>query len=673
MMPKISVLIPCYNYAHFLPECLESVRSQTFPDWEAIVVDDASTRGNAAAVVSSVNDDRVRCIRNRENRGLGATLNIAFAAATASWVVILSADDLFATTLLEAAWEIISVDSAVDVVFSDLQLFGNSTSRWRYSVYDAERMTRGQWLPGAGAVMRRSVWERTGGNYEGPELRHGNIDWDFWLGAMKEGITVRHIPEGLYLYRIHGPSTTTTRNRNCHITHECIYSRHRDIFDRYGTGTHFRAEGYLHAARSSYLAGEKLRALLLAAKAWRIEETMPEPPFPPATGIERNRLEHTHRQLSDKIVRIADGCTAHTEENLDLRFILGAVALELGLHDEALEHLLISAGIHIRLAPLSENLARTISLIGEACRRAGKTESAIDAWELALRLAPSDVAACRGIVSLMLEQQRLSDALNVVLRSLDVEAASPAASINTPFLVLLGRIAADALGATCPDVLMRIQQEILAAERPSELAKPPSTHDEIQEILYHSEIGRKIWWNYRARDLYDTYGHQEGGHDTLEWAIQRVKPRRLLEIGCGNGRNFPLYNSLDVPVIVGQDINEAALELAASRGYSRIKLHRDPVRELPYPDGFFDLIVSNRVLQHIPPGEVEAVVAASCKLGNNVYLNEMTTEEMTAAKIAKTAFNLFVHDYDLLFMENGFSILDRKTVDGQVRCHYQKV
>lgn len=661
MPPVISILIPCFNYAHFLPQCLQSLQAQTFTAWEAIVVDDASTKGDVMAAVSSVNDQRVSLIRNAENRGLGATLNIAFASSLSPWVVILSADDLFAPTLLEEAWKIISQEPAVDVVFPDLQLFGNKSERWSYQVYDAEKMTRGQWLPGAGAVMRRAVWERAGGNYEGPELRLGNIDWDFWLGAMAQGIVVRHIPEPLYLYRSHGPSTSTTRNLNCHVTHDCIYERHREIFERYGTGKRFLADGYLHTATASYAAGQRLRAALTAAKAWYILEAVPDPPAPLSSGLPSEQLPVVKAQLEKTIASAPDKASTHTLANVVTHVNLGIVSREAGDLYAALEQLFIAAGMLVQLAPGSGDLIRIIGLIGCCYRMKGELTFAQDALRLALRLAPSDFESCCALVDLLLEQGETTEAAGVIRRALD--AAPPSHQL----LILLGRITLAALSGLEAGNFGELQWVIQPASQPL-LANDA----EFQEVLYASKLGRKIWWNYRARDLYLTYGHQQGGYDTLEPTVRELAPRRLLEIGCGNGRNFQLYVKLAVPEVVGQDINESALELAAQRGYSHIRLHPEPITELPYPDGYFDLVVSNRVLQHIPFQEVTEAIRAVCRLGNAVYLNEITSEELAAKEIADAGYHSFCHDYEILFRNNGFSVNSKQVADGQIRYLFRR-
>jgi glycosyltransferase involved in cell wall biosynthesis len=196
---RFSILIPCYNYAHYLGECLQSVIDQTIGDWEVVVVDDASTMGDAEVETAKFNDPRIRFIRHEKNRGAGATFNTAFNHSQNPYVLLLSADDRLTPRFLEKAGDTLENNPSIDVLMVDFQLFGDAVetqTTWNYKVYDAQTMTRMQWIPGPATIMKRAVWEKAGGHYEGPELRKGNLDWDFWLSVFEHipGLSAAHIP-----------------------------------------------------------------------------------------------------------------------------------------------------------------------------------------------------------------------------------------------------------------------------------------------------------------------------------------------------------------------------------------------------------------------------------------------------------------------------------------------
>jgi Glycosyltransferases involved in cell wall biogenesis len=93
----VSVIIPCYNQAHFLGEAIESVFKQTYPHYEIIVVDDGSTDGTANLAAGF---ERVRCL-SQKNHGLAAARNTGLEASRGSYLVFLDADDRLLPNALE--------------------------------------------------------------------------------------------------------------------------------------------------------------------------------------------------------------------------------------------------------------------------------------------------------------------------------------------------------------------------------------------------------------------------------------------------------------------------------------------------------------------------------------------------------------------------------------------
>ena len=107
MNPFFSIIIPVYNVAPYLRECLNSVLAQTFTDWEAICVDDGSTDGSGAILDEyAAKDSRFRVI-HQLNAGVSAARNKALDTAQGEWIAFLDADDLiredFLAHLLDAA------------------------------------------------------------------------------------------------------------------------------------------------------------------------------------------------------------------------------------------------------------------------------------------------------------------------------------------------------------------------------------------------------------------------------------------------------------------------------------------------------------------------------------------------------------------------------------------
>ncbi len=115
--PTASVCIPTYNFARFLPDAIDSVLVQDYPDYELLVVDNCSTDNTAEIVNTYVKkDQRVRYIRNPQNIGMVRNWNRCLEEASGKYVKILCADDLLAPSCLRESIEILVSDPSVALV-----------------------------------------------------------------------------------------------------------------------------------------------------------------------------------------------------------------------------------------------------------------------------------------------------------------------------------------------------------------------------------------------------------------------------------------------------------------------------------------------------------------------------------------------------------------------------
>lgn len=265
-MPIVYIIVPCYNQAHFLQECIESIRAQTFSDWKCIVVDDASTEGSPSEIVKTINDDRVWCVRHDQNKGLAASRNTGFKLSESEFVVTVDSDDMLSPDFLKTLLGHLSGGWDYDCAFGDIQLFGKMCGVLKSCIREDGHMVSQQWIPGAGVIMRRKLWEKVGGYCENEVLRAGNEDWDFWLSAIERGIKVIHIPEPLYHYRKHLNSMSCQLRTEDYKTRELMYSRHKEIFDKNRTSKYFLFCGYRNSAFAHKMYGEYSKSFYLYIK-----------------------------------------------------------------------------------------------------------------------------------------------------------------------------------------------------------------------------------------------------------------------------------------------------------------------------------------------------------------------------------------------------------------------
>jgi glycosyltransferase involved in cell wall biosynthesis len=205
-MPKVSVVIPCYNQGVFLAEAINSVQWQTYSDFEIIVVDDGSTDPETRSVIDRLDGLSLKVLRT-ENGGLATARNRGITASSGELVLPLDADDRIAATYIERGVEILDHTPSAGVVYSRAERFGAMTGPWGLPEFSPRRILVEN-MVFCSAVFRRQAWEQVGGY--NPNMRHGWEDWDLWLSFVELGVGFLCIPEPLFFYRVRSSSMTSS-------------------------------------------------------------------------------------------------------------------------------------------------------------------------------------------------------------------------------------------------------------------------------------------------------------------------------------------------------------------------------------------------------------------------------------------------------------------------------
>lgn len=224
-MPAVSVVVPNYNHARYLPRRLETILAQTFSDFEVILLDDASTDHSHAVIAPYLSDPRIRFHPGATNSGSPfAQWNRGVALARGEFVWIAESDDYADPHLLESlvallraapnvgiaycqSWRV-DEDGRVEGSMSD-DVVGLDAQRWQHPfVADGREECRRflLWkntLPNASAVVfRREVFLRAGG---APLHLRLAGDWLTWVRMLLLS-DVAFTPEPLNYFRQHGAS-----------------------------------------------------------------------------------------------------------------------------------------------------------------------------------------------------------------------------------------------------------------------------------------------------------------------------------------------------------------------------------------------------------------------------------------------------------------------------------
>jgi glycosyltransferase involved in cell wall biosynthesis len=204
--PFFSVVIPCYNAARFIAATLQAVRDQSFPDWEAIVLDDGSTDASAALVEAiAAADSRIRLVR-RPNSGVSKTRNAGAAAASGHYLAFLDADDLWHPAYLERMAAHLRARPGVGIAFAVARIVdGQGTPTGAFSSQKSSGLDTFDFLSSnptttcSNLIVERTAFDRLGGFPE--EIGHAE-DQLFLIRAHLDGVPVEGVPEALVDYRI---------------------------------------------------------------------------------------------------------------------------------------------------------------------------------------------------------------------------------------------------------------------------------------------------------------------------------------------------------------------------------------------------------------------------------------------------------------------------------------
>lgn len=177
-----SVIIPLFNKRAFVKRAIDSVFSQTFQDFEVIVVDDGSTDGGGD-FVKEFYGNQIKLIK-QANAGVSVARNTAITQAKFPWVAFLDADDYWSPYFLEKNWEIISLDENIKIIGSqyclksdDLELLNYPTKYRKLNNYFKNAINN-YLFTSSSTVVSRMFFEKNQGFK--PYLKSGE-DLDVWF------------------------------------------------------------------------------------------------------------------------------------------------------------------------------------------------------------------------------------------------------------------------------------------------------------------------------------------------------------------------------------------------------------------------------------------------------------------------------------------------------------
>lgn len=231
MNPTVSVIIPCFNQARFLPDCIASLQAQTYPHWEAIIVNDGSPDNTREMALNlREGEPRLRYVE-QENRGLSGARNSGVAESRGVYLQFLDSDDTLEPDKLRYQVEFLQHRPEIGIVFGDARYFrteaplertlgpyvGEDGEPWIPKLWKAKgsllsKLARNNLMTVNCPLVRREVIERIG---LWNETLCALEDWEYWVRCAAAGIVYEFSdhPRTLALIRLHEQSMTKESTR----------------------------------------------------------------------------------------------------------------------------------------------------------------------------------------------------------------------------------------------------------------------------------------------------------------------------------------------------------------------------------------------------------------------------------------------------------------------------
>lgn len=215
-MPKVSIVLPCYNGAALLGEAINSCLNQTFKDWELIIINDCSTDNTLEVATSyAEKDKRIKVFTNEKNSKLPASLNNGFRRAVGEYWTWTSDDNLLHPTMLEEMVNYLDEHDEVGFVVADyniIDLSGNVVSVVNIP-NDIQICLQLNNYVGASFMYRKKYAIQVGDYNEDLFLVE---DYDYWI-RLNNVCKLNRLPKCLYSYRKHEGSLSETRKEDIRL------------------------------------------------------------------------------------------------------------------------------------------------------------------------------------------------------------------------------------------------------------------------------------------------------------------------------------------------------------------------------------------------------------------------------------------------------------------------
>jgi glycosyltransferase involved in cell wall biosynthesis len=228
----VSIIVPCYNQAHFLNESLISVLEQTYNNWECIIVNDGSPDNTESVAKIWLNKDNRFKYIYKENGGLSGARNSGIKISRGDYILPLDADDILDKSFLKRLLPELEKNKSLGLVTCFSKFFLNNKENIIHELKPVGTTYHAILFENsiiATSLYRKSCWELVGGYDE--KMKHGFEDWEFWIAITKQGWTYKVVEEFLFYYRKSKKSMLIDTLENHRISNlDYVINKHKDVY-----------------------------------------------------------------------------------------------------------------------------------------------------------------------------------------------------------------------------------------------------------------------------------------------------------------------------------------------------------------------------------------------------------------------------------------------------------
>lgn len=234
MADDITVIIPCYNYASFVGEAIESALNQTLKPQRIVVIDDGST-DESTKVIERYKKQGIELI-TKSNEGVVATKNVGIGLSMTTWTVFLDADDVLEPNYLESVYKR-ALSGRYDIVYTDMRYFGAKDGVHIAGRYNFTRLLKGNYIHNSALIATRYLKEVNG--YK-DAMRGGYEDWELYITLAEAGAKYAYVPKPLLRYRQHenqgrninAEGVAKNLHQQVRNLHKATYKKHWSFYTR---------------------------------------------------------------------------------------------------------------------------------------------------------------------------------------------------------------------------------------------------------------------------------------------------------------------------------------------------------------------------------------------------------------------------------------------------------